>query len=199
MAERLESAQCCKSHYLNCTLSYDFTAIPFKQVELCFHILFWYQMSSECGETAMVSCKNCHNFITKRFQKKLVFYFDPCIILSLLVAQSTDTQTDRNSDYSNPPLCLCRIGLIIGCCVSGMRNSVMITECWTLQKIIGILFSPYRPCAVDIRRLNLPDIFQIMSSKKMFLYILQKKTTYNHVQTICCSIPIGNYQTVEIH
>ena len=42
---------------------------------------------AESSETAIVSCKNCHHFITKRFYKKPVFYFDPCIISSLLVFQ----------------------------------------------------------------------------------------------------------------
>ena len=32
-----------------------------------------------------------------------------------------------------------------------------------------------------------------------FYCILQKKRTWNHEQTICFSIPIGNYQTVEVH
>ena len=89
------------------------------------------------------------------------------------VGSSVKVQTHRqqNSDYSNPPLCLCRRELIICCCVSGMRKSAMITECWTLQKIIGILFSPYRPCAADVRRLNFPNIFHIISGKKRCFFI----------------------------
>ena len=31
----------------------------------------------------------------------------------------------------------------IGCCVSGIIKSAMITECWTPQAVIGILFSLY--------------------------------------------------------
>ena len=47
--------------------SRDSTAIAFKQDESCFHVLFCYQTSSESGETAIVSYKNCHNFITQLF------------------------------------------------------------------------------------------------------------------------------------
>ena len=62
----------------------------------------------------------------------------------------------------------------------------------------------YRPCAADVISLNFPYIYRIISvfewQKNGFFYcILQKKRTWNHEQTICCSIPIGNYQTVEIH
>ena len=39
--------------------SCDSTVIAFKQ-----HVLVCYQKSSENG---IVSCKNCHNFITERF------------------------------------------------------------------------------------------------------------------------------------
>ena len=45
--------------------SCDLIAIGFKQDELCFSELFWYQTSSESCETATVSYKNCHN--TERF------------------------------------------------------------------------------------------------------------------------------------
>ena len=45
--------------------SCDLTAIAFKQDELFFHVLFCYKKSSESDETAIVSCKNCHNFVTK--------------------------------------------------------------------------------------------------------------------------------------
>ena len=37
--------------------SCDLTAIAFKQDELCFHVLFCYQTSSESSEMAIVSCK----------------------------------------------------------------------------------------------------------------------------------------------
>ena len=47
--------------------SCDSTAKGFKQDELCFSELFCYQMSSESGETAIVSYKYCHNFKTERF------------------------------------------------------------------------------------------------------------------------------------
>ena len=39
----------------------DSTVIAFQQYELCFHVLFCYQMPSESGETAIVSCKHFHN------------------------------------------------------------------------------------------------------------------------------------------
>ena len=107
--------------------SCDSTMIAFKKDGLCFFVLFCYQTSSESGETTIVSSKNCHNFITEKFQKKPVFYFDPCIISCYLLAQlksqcrqfsrnfvhtqtnrQTDRQTDRQKyrtpDYSNPPL-----------------------------------------------------------------------------------------------
>ena len=45
--------------------SCDLIAIGFKQDELCFSELFWYQTSSESCETATVSYKNCPN--TERF------------------------------------------------------------------------------------------------------------------------------------
>ena len=63
------------------------------------------------------------------------------------------------------------------------------------------MYNVYRPCAADVRRLNFPDIYRIMSGKRMVVSIAfsRKKRTCNHVQTVCCSIPIGNYQTVEIH
>ena len=41
--------------------SCDSIAMPLKQDEFC------YQKSSESGETALVSYKNCHNFKTERF------------------------------------------------------------------------------------------------------------------------------------
>ena len=49
------------------------TAISFEQDELCFHVLFCYHKSSESGKTAIVSCKNCHNFITERFLLSFIF------------------------------------------------------------------------------------------------------------------------------
>ena len=55
-------------------LSCNLTVIAFKQDELCFHVLVCYQ-SLESRETAIVSCKKCHNFITERFQRKPVYYF----------------------------------------------------------------------------------------------------------------------------
>ena len=70
---------------------------------------------------------------------------------------------------------------------------------------ILVYVSAYRPCAADVRRFNFPDIYRIMTffewqkNDGCFYCILQKKRTWNHEQTICCSIPIGNYQTVEIH
>ena len=65
--------------------SCDSTVIAFKQDELCFHALFYYQKSSESDETAIVSCKNCHDFNRKVLEKP-VFSFDPCIISNLLIA-----------------------------------------------------------------------------------------------------------------
>ena len=47
--------------------SCDSTAIAFKPDKLCFHVLVCYQKSSESGETAIMICRNCHNFITERF------------------------------------------------------------------------------------------------------------------------------------
>ena len=87
--------------------SCDLIAIAFKQDELCFHVLVCYQRSSESGETAIVSCKNCHNFITERFQKKPVLYFDPCIISHLLSSNVVSSpeilfihrQTDRQTEH----------------------------------------------------------------------------------------------------
>ena len=87
-------------------------AIVFEQDELCFHVLFATQKSFESVEMAIVSCKNCHNVLTERIQKKPVFYFDPCIVSSQLVAQLksqccqlyrefvimyTDRQTEKQS------------------------------------------------------------------------------------------------------
>ena len=43
--------------------------MSFKHDELCFHVL----MTSESGETAIMSCKNCHNFIIERPAR----YIDP--------------------------------------------------------------------------------------------------------------------------
>ena len=85
------------SHYLNST-SFDSTIIAFKHNELCFHVPYCYWKTTESGETAIEICKNFHNFITERFQEKPVFYFDPCVISSLLVVPSKskcpkDTQT----------------------------------------------------------------------------------------------------------
>ena len=76
--------------------SCDSTVIAFKQDKMCFHVL--YQMSSESDEMAIMSCKNCHNFITKRCVKRPVFYFDPCIISHLMVAQTKSQccQLSRN-------------------------------------------------------------------------------------------------------
>ena len=89
MAESFRvSARCCSNHSLPqlCLISSSFlTAIAFKQDELCFHVLFCCQKSSESSKTVIMSCKNCHNFVTKRFQKNPVFYF---IISSLLVVRS---------------------------------------------------------------------------------------------------------------
>ena len=90
--------------------SCDSTVIAFKQDRLCFHVLFCYQKSSENDETAIGSCKNCHNFKTKRLQKTPIFYFDPCIISRLLVAplksqccqlsrNFVHTQTDRQTEH----------------------------------------------------------------------------------------------------
>ena len=64
--------------YLNS--SCDSTAITFKKDGLCFDVLNCYLKSSEM---ATVSCKNYHKFITERFKKRAVFYFDPCIISCL--------------------------------------------------------------------------------------------------------------------
>ena len=105
--------------------SCDSTAIAFKQDGLCFYVLIsYYQTFSESGETAIVSRKNCHNFITERLLKKHVFYFDPCILSRLLVVRpksqlcqlSTyfgNRETDRKPDSSNPLLCLRGRGLMM--------------------------------------------------------------------------------------
>ena len=54
-----------------------------------------------------------------------------------------------------------------------LRHKNVSHDYWMLDtnKIIGILFSPYRHCAADIRRLNFPDSFPIMSGKKCFFSI----------------------------
>ena len=106
----------------------DSTVIAFKQDELCFHVLFCYQKSSESSKMEILSCKNCHNFIRERFEK---MHFDPCtrIISRLLIARSkpqccqlsrnfihTHTHTHRTQDYSNPPLNLHERGLINTSC-----------------------------------------------------------------------------------
>ena len=49
------------------------TTIGFKQDEFSFHVLSCYHKSSESVETAIVSCKNCHNFITEMLYEKPVF------------------------------------------------------------------------------------------------------------------------------
>ena len=51
--------------YLNS--SCHLRAIAFKKDELCFHVLDCYLKSSKSGEMAIVSCTNCHKFITERF------------------------------------------------------------------------------------------------------------------------------------
>ena len=64
----------CTSAVLNFKLY--LTAIAFKQDELCFHVLFCCQKSSESGQTAIMSCKNRHNFYNKKILEKacLLFY-----------------------------------------------------------------------------------------------------------------------------
>ena len=52
----------------------DVTAIAFDRDGLCFYVFFCYQKSSEFGEMAIVSCKNCHNNKTKRFYKHLLIF-----------------------------------------------------------------------------------------------------------------------------
>ena len=47
--------------------------------QLCFHVFFWYQKSSESGETVILSYKNSRNAITENISEKPVFSFDPCI------------------------------------------------------------------------------------------------------------------------
>ena len=72
---------------------------------------------------------------------------------------------------------------------------------WDCHIVSTSLLTVYRPYAADVRRLNFPDIYRIMTffEWQKTVVSLQKKRTWNHEQTICCSIPIGNYQTVEIH
>ena len=60
---------------------------------------------------------------------------------------------------------------------------VLQTLCSWRQKVS---YSEYFPC-------------HEWQKKGCFYCIPQKKNTSNHVQTICCSIPIGNYQTVDIY
>ena len=70
MAESLQAAQSCSSQYilqLHFISSCYSKVMALKQDELCFHVHFCYQMSSESGEMAIGSCTNCHNFITERF------------------------------------------------------------------------------------------------------------------------------------
>ena len=57
--------------------------------------------------------------------------------------------TDRQNDYSNPPLRLRKWWLITTvCCVSGMRKSAMITEWWHQKSIIGILYILLNVCNI---------------------------------------------------
>ena len=114
--------------------SCDLTAIAFKQDELCFHVLICYQEFFENGETTIVSCKNCHNFITKRFQKKVLFgclynfmSFGSLIeVPVLLVLLKFCSHTDRTPDYSNPMLHLRGRGLMnTEICHSTLLKSVI--------------------------------------------------------------------------
>ena len=57
------------------------------------------------------------------------------------------------------------------------------------------------PCALNVRRCHILDIFSVINGKRMIVSIAF--SIKKHLQTMCrqycCSIPIGNYQTVEIH
>ena len=96
-----------------CTCSAE--SLP--QDKLCFHVFFCYQKSSESGETAIVSCKNCHDFNPKGFRKVCLLFwslynFKPVgslievpILSRKFSKRHTHTQTHIKPDYSNPLLC----------------------------------------------------------------------------------------------
>ena len=81
-------------HQLYLISSCDSTAIAFKQDELCFLVLFCYQKSSESGETAVVSCKNCHKFRMQYTYKNSFILFVWCAGISsfLRIFGNTHTQ-----------------------------------------------------------------------------------------------------------
>ena len=57
-----------------------------------------------------------------------------------------------------------RVITIIGCCVSGMRKSAMINECWTLQRnqrddVFSILFSTISFLPAGVYSVELEPVF----------------------------------------